>query len=204
MGQRSPRAPRSDGLDNRARILRAASAAFTLDPAASLQSIAKAAGVGQGTMYRHFPHRESLLLAVYRQDVEALIASAPRLLAEHDPLDALREWFGQLASYGRIKHGASLAIEAATQAALGGEYYSPVVDALGSLLDAAKAKGQVRADTDPDEVLILVSFLWKVDSGPEWQARTSRMLQIVLDGLRFQPDARNGDDGAASRSDRHA
>jgi AcrR family transcriptional regulator len=196
MGQQSRRAPRSDGMDNRARILRTASAAFTRDPTASLQSIAKASGVGQGTMYRHFPSRESLLLAVYRQDVEALIASAARLLAERDPLDALREWLSQLAAYGRIKHGASLAIEAATQASLGGEYYPPVIDALSNLLDAAKARGEVREDADPDDVLILVSFLWKTDSGPEWQPKSNRMLQIVLDGLRFQPTRSEGDGGA--------
>ncbi|WP_329180345.1 TetR/AcrR family transcriptional regulator [Streptomyces sp. NBC_01477] len=184
MTQPRQRATRSDAEDNRARIIEIARTAFTDSPEASLQSIRKLSGVGQGTMYRHFPSRESLLLAVYRQDVEALIDAAPRLLEQHEPLDALRLWFDRLAAYGRIKLGASLAVEAATRADLGNEYYPPVITALGRLLSAGKAAKQLRPDADPDEVLLLVSFLWKTDGGPHWQVRTGHMLAIVIDGLR--------------------
>ncbi|MYS22807.1 transcriptional regulator, TetR family [Streptomyces sp. DvalAA-14] len=188
MTQPRQRATRSDAQDNRARIIEIARTTFTSDPDTTLQSIAKAAGVGQGTMYRHFPNREALLLAVYRQDVEALIDAAPRLLAEHEPLEALRRWFGRLAAYGRIKHGASLAIEAATRADLGSQYYGPVITALDQLLAACKTAGQLRTDADADEVLLLVSFLWKADNGPDWQERTGHMLAIVIDGLRAGAD----------------
>jgi len=184
MAQPRRRATRSDAESNRARIIEIARAAFTSSPDATLQSIAKAAGVGQGTMYRHFPHREALLLTVYRNDVEALIASAPRLLEEHQPMDALRLWFDQLAAYGRIKQGAALAIEAATRADLGSDYFLPVIAALDQLLTAGKAAKQLRPDVDADEVLQLVSFLWKGDSGPDWQERADHMLAIVMDGLR--------------------
>ncbi|MEU0299348.1 TetR/AcrR family transcriptional regulator [Streptomyces sp. NPDC006175] len=177
------RATRSDAQDNRARIIDTARTAFTETPGATLQSIAKAVGIGQGTMYRHFPNREALLVAVYREDVEALVDAAPVLLAEHEPLDALRLWFGRLAAYGRIKHGASLAVEAATRADLGNEYYAPVVAALDLLLTACKEAGELRPDADADEVLLLVSFLWKAD-GPDWQERGERMLAVVIDGLR--------------------
>ncbi|MFC4033310.1 TetR/AcrR family transcriptional regulator [Streptomyces polygonati] len=184
MTQPRQRATRSDAQDNRARIIEIARTTFTGAPDATLQSIAKAAGVGQGTMYRHFPNREALLLAVYRQDVEALIDAAPRLLDEHEPLEALHLWFGRLAAYGRIKQGAALAVEAATRADLGSRYYGPVVTALDRLLAAGKAAGRLRADAGADEVLLLVSFLWKADSGPDWQERTGHMLAIVIDGLR--------------------
>ncbi|MEE1802720.1 TetR family transcriptional regulator [Streptomyces sp. JV176] len=184
MDQPRRRATRSDAEDNRARIIEIARTTFTGSPDATLQSIAKTAGVGQGTMYRHFANREALLLAVYRHDVEALIDAAPRLLEEHEPLEALRRWFDQLAAYGRIKHGASLAIEAATRADLGGQYYPPVIAALDQLLTACKAAKRLRPDVDADEVLLLVSFLWKADSGPDWQERAGHMLAIVIDGLR--------------------
>jgi AcrR family transcriptional regulator len=188
MTQPRSRATRSDAQDNRERIIETARAVFTDTPDATLQSIAKAAGVGQGTMYRHFPHREALLLAVYRHDVEALIEAAPRLLQQYKPLEALRRWFDQLAAYGRIKHGASLAVEAATRADLGNQYYAPVLAALELLLTACKEARQLRPDIDADEVLLLVSFLWKADGGPDWQARARHMLAVVIDGLRAGAD----------------
>ena len=89
---------RSDAEQNRARILAAAAAALAESSDATLNSIARRAGVGQGTMYRHFPNREALLLAVYRQDVQAVIDAAPALLAAHPPAEALRQWFGRLAT----------------------------------------------------------------------------------------------------------
>ncbi|MEU6847866.1 TetR/AcrR family transcriptional regulator [Streptomyces sp. NPDC046716] len=182
-----PRPRRADAEGNRARILEFASAAFTGSPDATLQSIAKAAGVGQGTIYRHFPSREALLLAVYRADVEALVQAAPRLLAEHEPVEALRRWFGRLAAYGRVEQGASRALEAATRADLGSHFYPPVAAALGQLLGACDAAGRLRQGADADEVLLLVSFLWKVDGGPDRLDRTERMLGIVVDGLCGAP-----------------
>ncbi|MEU6678856.1 TetR/AcrR family transcriptional regulator [Streptomyces sp. NPDC046853] len=179
-----PRAPRSDAEDNRGRIIEIASTAFTNTPGATLQSIAKAAGVGQGTMYRHFPNREALLLAVYRRDIEALAEAAPCLLGEREPLDALRLWLGRLAAYGRAEHGASRAMEAATCAERGSHSYPPLVAALDHLLTAGKDAGQVRSDADAAEVLLLVSFLWKTGNGPDRRERTARMLTIVIDGLR--------------------
>lgn len=182
------RAQRSDALDNQARILDAARIAFTESPDATVQSIAKAAGVGQGTIYRHFATREALLLAVYREDVQALIDAAPRLLRKQDdPVDALSLWLTQLAAYGRIKHGASLAVEAATSAGLGSQYYPPVIAALDQLLAAGKATNRLRDDIDADEVLLLVSFLWKIDTGTGWKKTTRHLLAVILDGLRTRP-----------------
>src|ERR1700742_1674988 len=125
---------RSDAALTRRRTLSAAVTALGESSDATMNSIAKRAGVGQGTMYRHFPNREALLLAVYRQDVQAVIDAAPALLGQYPPDQALRRWFGRLASYGRIKHG------------------------------AGQAAGQIRGDVDADEVLLLVGFLWRLDN----------------------------------------
>lgn len=176
-------AMRSDAEQNRARILDVARTALAASSDATLNSIAKQAGVGQGTMYRHFPNREALLLAVYRHDVQAVIDAAPALSAEHPPSRALRLWFDRLASYGRIKHGVAAAVEAATRADLSSEYYDQVAAAITLLLDAGKAAGVVRVDVDADEVLLLVGFLWRMDD-LDWETRSRHMLDLVMDGLR--------------------
>ncbi|WP_328491729.1 TetR/AcrR family transcriptional regulator [Streptomyces sp. NBC_00414] len=179
---RTPRrAPRSDALENRARIIETAHAAFTGDPSASLQAIARAAGVGQGTMYRHFPDREALLLAVYREELEVLAAAAPLLLDEYGPVEALRLWFERLGADGRPTGGTSLAVEAATRA---GRLHPPIIAALDLLLNAGKAARQVRADAEAEEVLLLGSFLWRADCGPSCPERSRRMLTVIIDGLR--------------------
>lgn len=178
---------RADAQQNREHILDVARAALTGSKDAALSAIAKQAGVGQGTLYRHFPTREALLLAVYRADVRALIDAAPALLAKYSPLDALRRWLDRLASYGRIKHGVSDAVQAATRAELAGEYYDDVVAAITLLLDAGKDAGVLRDDVDADELLQLTSFLWRNDAGPNWPRRSRHLLDLVMDGLRRPP-----------------
>jgi AcrR family transcriptional regulator len=180
------RAPRSDAEHNRARILEVARAALTASGDVALSSIAKQAGVGQGTMYRHFPNREALLLAVYRQDVEALVDAVPALLETYPPFEALQLWFARLASYGRVKYGLADAFEAATRAGLSSEYYGRVTGAIALLLGACQRTGEVRPDVDADEVLLLVSFLWRMHND-DAQQRARHLLTLVLDGLRPPP-----------------
>jgi AcrR family transcriptional regulator len=177
---------RSDAEQNRARILAAAVAALAESSDATLNSIARRAGVGQGTMYRHFPNREALLLAVYQQDVQAVIDAAPALLARYPPAEALRRWFDRLASYGRIKHGVAQAVEAATRADLSSAWYGPVTGAITQLLEAGQAAGQIRVDVDAGEVLLLVGFLWRLDNDG-WEKRAAHLLDLVMDGLRPAP-----------------
>jgi AcrR family transcriptional regulator len=178
---------RSDAEANRARILDAARMALTASSDATMNSIARLAGVGQGTMYRHFPSREALLLAVYRADVQALIDAAPALLDAHPPARALRLWLDRLASYGRIKHGVAQAVAAATQAGLSGAYYQPVTGAIGLLLAAGQRDGSLRPDVDADDVLELVGFLWRMGNAG-WEQRARRRLDIVMAGLGQCPD----------------
>jgi AcrR family transcriptional regulator len=173
---------RSDAEHNRTRILEVAREALAASGETSLSAIAKLAGVGQGTMYRHFPNREALLLEVYRQDVHAVIDAAPALLRAHPPARALRLWFDRLASYGRVKHGLADAFEAATRADLSSEYYGQVADAITLLLSAGQQAGEVRPDVDADEILLLVSFLWRIDN-TDWPARSSHLLDLVMDSL---------------------
>jgi AcrR family transcriptional regulator len=175
---------RSDAELNRARILDAARVALEASGEATMHSIAKQAGIGQGTLYRHFPTRESLVLAVHRHDVGELVAAAPVLLADHPPLEALRLWFDRLAAYGRIKHGLAGALHAATHAQLADEGYGPVLDAITLLLAAGQEAGAVRSDVDANEVLLLVGFLWRIELDAGWETRSRHLLDLVLAGLR--------------------
>jgi AcrR family transcriptional regulator len=178
---------RADAQQNRDRILEAAREALTVSSDASLNSIAKKAGVGPGTLYRHFPNREALVLAVYRHDVQQLVDLAPRLLEEHPPLDALRLWFDRLAYYGRIKHGLADVLHAATSEDLVSETYGPIVGAITLLLKACEESASIRPGVDPDDVLLMVGFLWRLDPSGDWEVRAGRMLDLVVDGLRAQP-----------------
>ncbi|GAB6898845.1 TetR/AcrR family transcriptional regulator [Kineosporia succinea] len=160
-----------------------ARAALTRSSDAALNAIAKEAGVGQGTLYRHFPTREALLVEVYRTDLRDLLDAAPGLLREHAPDVALRRWLDRLAAYGRIKHGAAQAVRAATRADLSAEYYAETVATIGLLLTAGQDAGSLRPDTDAEDVLLLVGFLWRVPN-EDWEARTALLLDVVMDGLR--------------------
>jgi AcrR family transcriptional regulator len=172
--------PRSDAQLNRDRILQVAHDALAEDAAASLNSIAKRAGVGAGTLYRHFPTREDLILAVYAHDVKQLAGAVDAVLAEHEPLDAFRVWFQRLAAYVRIKHGLGEAMNTAAAQAVIADSYAPVNAAVKVLLDACASTGVMRPGLAPADVVLLMSFLWRAAS-PEQAGRT---LEIAIDGLR--------------------
>ena len=183
---RSRRAPRADAAENRRRLLDAARDAFGAAgdaDAVSLHAIAREAGVGQGTLYRHFPSREDLLLAVYETDVARLVETAPALLAEHPPREALRRWLAQLAAYGPVKRGLGQVVEAATGAALSDRWRAPVLDALGLLIGAGQQAGELRADVDAGDVLRMCSFLWSGRPTPDWPLRSEQLLDVLIDGL---------------------
>ena len=180
---------RSDATHNREAILAAALTALTECSDVSLNSIAKQAGVGNATLYRHFPTRESLVLEVYRQEVRQLIAAADHLLAEREPADALREWVARLAQYAMTKHGLASALRVATSPGtdLFTETYDPIVEALASLLSAAEKAGAVRPGLDADDVILALAGLWQIDPSTDWKAQASRLYDIVLNGIQPRP-----------------
>jgi AcrR family transcriptional regulator len=169
---------------NRIAILEAAHELLAESAAVSLNEIAKRAGVGAGTLYRHFPAREDLILAVYRHDVEKLVESVDETLATHPPLEALTTWFETLAAYIRVKHGLGEALHnAAIQNAID-ETYAPVVGAVTRLLNACVADNSVRHGLEPADVLLLMGYLWRVPPDEDGIRQGRRLTQIVLDGIR--------------------
>ncbi|MFF5144660.1 TetR/AcrR family transcriptional regulator [Streptomyces sp. NPDC013157] len=176
---------RSDALENRARILAAAREAFTENSGASMNQVAQRAGVGAGTLYRNFPTREALVLAVYQDEVTRITAAVSDLLAELPPLEALRHWTTDLVEAMRKKHGLGDALSAGAHQAISEQSYGPVIAAITELLDAGKADGTIRKDADPGDFLQLTGALWRASSSPE--DRAPRMLALILDGLRTHP-----------------
>ena len=174
---------RSDAARNRAKILDAARAALAASGDASLQSIAIAAGVGQGTLYRHFPTRQALILEVHRRDIAALVESAPALLQRLSGADALLAWLHELAQYGRVKHGLLDAVYTELHHQLDAEGSGPVVSAIGLLLRAGKDDGTLHTDLRAEDLLMLIGFLWRADPGPAGQAQSERLLTAVHRGV---------------------
>ncbi|WP_051183477.1 TetR/AcrR family transcriptional regulator [Streptomyces sp. HGB0020] len=185
----SAKPTRKDALSNRERILTVARTALAESSSASLTAIAKQAGVGIGTLYRHFPTREALVMELYRHDIQRLIDHVPELLREHPPLEALRLWFEEIAHYGRLKYGVAEVIHAATNGGRDDENYAPFVRAIALLLDAGAADGTLKPGLDPEDVLLQLSVLWRIDPARGGEERARRILALVVDGLRAAPDA---------------
>ena len=183
------RASRSDAVANRERIVAAARAALAGSNGAvgelSLHLVAKAAGVGQGTLYRHFPSREHLLAEVYRQEMGDLAAAVPPLLARYPPLEALTHWLDRLIEYARVKRGVMAAIEASAWQDLYADNHGRLDEALTELLARGKTAGEVRADVDAADVILLLGALSRVPEA-EWDARVRTLVAVIVDGLRLR------------------
>lgn len=191
-----PRRPRADAMRNRERVLAAAKAVFSQGgAAASLEAVAKQAGVGIGTLYRHFPTRESLYGAVYRREVEQLVALAGALKAEATPVEALRRWMHANVEFIATKKGMAAALALAVQGSsdLVARSVEQLTRALGDLLQRAAAAGEIRADVGPDDVLRVVVGICYTQDRPGWQASVLHLVDIFIDGLRRRPDADGGE-----------
>ncbi len=179
---------RQDAQRNRERLLAVAVSAFTKDPAASLDGIARAAEVGIGTLYRHFPTREALIEAAYRNELEKLCAAAPELLERYAADEALGRLLDRFIDYMAVKRGMAGALKAVVAA--GGNPYNEsrarLTEALSLLLEAAKEDGLIRSDVEAGDVLMMSAALLNTAESPQ-QAR--RLAAILLDGLRYRaPD----------------
>ncbi len=174
---------RADARANRDRILDIARAALSADPNAPLSSVAKAAGVGQGTLYRHFPTREALVVGVYRKEVDALVELAPKLLADQAPLQAFGLWCDRLAELGRMKRGVADMLHAVISDEDFQETYRRIVNAVHRLMQACEASGDILPGANPEDFLLLIQFLWQTPPGPEGEAQVRRLLALLFRGL---------------------
>jgi AcrR family transcriptional regulator len=175
---------RADAHRNRERLLAAATAAFTAanGTSVSLEGIARDAGVGIGTLYRHFPTREALVEAVYCTELAEVAASAEHLLERHPPLVALRRWMDRYAAFVATKRGMAESLRAMLAAGTvkPGETRASVIGAVETLLAAGSFAGTVRSDVRADDVVTSLIGIF-LASGSTEQAH--RMLDLLLDGL---------------------
>jgi AcrR family transcriptional regulator len=183
-GSVSPR--RADTRRNHERILAAALESLTTSGVVSFNAIAKKAEVGVGTVYRHFPTPEALILAVYRREVQHLGDVVPTLLRKHPPEQAFRAWTGHLARYMKTKRGLADAIRTATTSheQLFAQSYEVMLTAITTLIDANIEAGTVRDDLDPSVVLRALGGMFFVDYGGDWQAQTQSLTELLWTGMR--------------------
>ncbi|MGS2618351.1 TetR/AcrR family transcriptional regulator [Micromonospora sp. LZ34] len=189
MPETAPRPLRADAQRNRERLLDAAVRAFSRPGAeVTLDAIAKDAGVGIGTLYRHFPIREALVEAAYRSELAKLCDSAEALLGQLPPDLATRAWMDRFVDYLATKRGMADALRLVIAA--GANPYAQSRDrllgALTRLLDAAAAAGAVRADVRPEDVLAGLSGVSLAAGEPAQREQASRLLDLLMDGLRYR------------------
>jgi AcrR family transcriptional regulator len=185
------RKPRADAIRNRERVLEAAKAVFSQGGAeASLETVARRAGVGIGTLYRHFPTREALYEAVYRHEVEQLVELARHLEAETAPVEALRHWLRAGVEFMATKKGMAAALAMAAQGSPDLVAYSldRLTRAVGELLRRAAAAGEIRVDIGPEDLLRTLVGMCYAHDRPGWQAKVLRLVDVFIDGLRQRPE----------------
>jgi AcrR family transcriptional regulator len=194
------RRPRTDAVRNRERVLEAAKAVFSAGgPDASLEAVARQAGVGIGTLYRHFPTREALFEAVYRREVEHLAELADQLKAEMPPVEALRQWLRSNVEFVATKKGmsAALALAVNNTSELTAYSFERLTRAVGRLLDRAVAAGDIRSDISPEDLLRALVGICYLHDQPGWQASVLRLLDVFIDGLR-RPSETQREGGAVA------
>ena len=184
------RKPRADAQRNRARILQVAKEIFTRDGAsASLDEIARQAGIGSGTLYRHFPTRDALIGAVYRSEVEKLAAAEQRFAADMPPLEALRAWM--LLFIDHVS-GKKLIIPAMDTVAGGSMRLmegsrSLIHTSFVASVKRAIASGDLRSDTDPDDFVRALVGVFHTTALPGWEPSARRLVDILIAGSRSTP-----------------
>ncbi|TCC55191.1 TetR/AcrR family transcriptional regulator [Kribbella pittospori] len=178
---------RSDAQRNLGSLLEAAKTVFADSGVdAPAKEIADRAGVGVGTLYRHYPQRSDLVKAVFQREVDACAEAAPALAAEHEPVVSLAKWLDRFTEFIATKRGLATALHSGDPAfdALPDYFMQRLGPALGGLLEAAAAAGEIRPDISPKDLLYAVSTLCMplTDEGP---AYSQRMVGLLVDGLRY-------------------
>ncbi len=188
-GRAPARRPRADAERNRARLLDAARAAFASGQAAvTLEQVARDAGVGIGTLYRHFPTREALVEALYRKELGDLCAGAADLLGAHPPERALRLWMDQFAGDVAAQREMADALRAvyASGAVTVSQARAELAVAVKAILDAGVADGTLRADVRPDDVVAMVVGTFTATSAAGGREQLERMFDLLVDAVRRQ------------------
>jgi AcrR family transcriptional regulator len=180
---------RADARRNRDRLLDAAVRAFAGDgPDMTLEAIAKTAGVGIGTLYRHFPTRDALVEAAYRQELAHLCDAVPGLLRSLAPAEATRAWMDHFIDYMTTKRYMAAALQAVI--ASGGNPYAQsrgrLIAAITALLDGGVSAGTLRSDVDPNDVLVALSGVSLAAGEPAQRQQAGRILDLLVDGLRHR------------------
>jgi AcrR family transcriptional regulator len=184
------RKPRADAIRNRERVLEAAKAVFSAGgPDASLEAVARCAGVGIGTLYRHFPTREALFEAVYRREVQQLADLAEQLKDETEPVEALRRWMRSNVEFVATKKGmaAALALVAYKNSELFSFSFDQLTRAVRGLLDRAITAGEIREDISAEDLLRALVGMCHMYDHAGWQASVLRLVDVFVDGLRLRP-----------------
>ncbi|AZO07630.1 MAG: TetR family transcriptional regulator [Mesorhizobium sp.] len=184
----APKPLRADAQRNRDRLVEVAAQMFASDGVdASLEEIAKRAGVGIGTLYRHFPTREHLVEVVYRREVEGLCHAADELAHEHPADVALELWMQRFVDYIATKRGlaTSLRLLLTANSTLFSDTSGRVSGAMRSLVQAAAAAGKIRADVDASDVMHALGGIYSAPNTPDWRERSGRLVKLLMDGLRF-------------------
>jgi AcrR family transcriptional regulator len=188
--KRSPsdgRKPRADAQRNRERILEVAKQAFTRSGAdTSLDDIAKKAGVGPGTLYRHFPTREELLKAVYRNELENLATAGEKFAETMPPVEALRSWLLLFVDAVAAKQIIAPALNSfvGDPKKVFEASYAQVQEAIRRLVKRAVTSGDIREDLDPGDLLRVLVGVANVPSSPDWQQSARRLVDILIAGSR--------------------
>jgi AcrR family transcriptional regulator len=179
---------RADARRNRDQLLAAAVELFDeRGVEAPLEEIARRAGVGIGTLYRHFPTRDAVIEAVYRNEVEKLCGNVDELIRDLPAADALATWMRSFAVYVARKRGMATALKAALgdAAELFHETRARAMSAMTQLLENASQAGVIRDDVDPDDVLRAMSGICMATDAPDYAERTARLVDLLMDGLRY-------------------
>ena len=180
------RKARVDAARNRQRLLETAKAVFAKKGVhASLEEIARAAQVGIGTLYRHFPNRDAMIESVYRHEVEQLALTATRLSAKHPPIRALREWLLVFVDYLDAKYGmaAVLNLLVSGPSALYEESGAQMKRAVAKLTQDAVASGDIHMDMEPLDLLRALAGVMNREPGPDSKRAARRLVDILLAGI---------------------
>ena len=185
-----PSRPRADGLKNRQRIVVEARELFSAqDARVSLDAIARAAGVGIGTLYRHFPSKEALVEAVYRSELDVLDGEADRLLSDRTPAEAMRQWMDSYARFVVAKHAMhdALRIALAPRSSEGSEIRTRISATIGKFLAAGSRDGSMGGNVRPDDITVILAGSVFAAAASTDHGQIGRVFDLLMAGLRPAP-----------------